>query len=288
MNNLFREKEGCIKIEKGDLRTQSNIIAQGYKIAADRLVENISKVTNQESTKYNLEISDELLEFATQNAIVFLYRQYVELTLKHLIYFANLKVDEDGYPLVDINGNKLPKNIVNIIKSKKLNPENVNEQISVNDIQIETSRNDCEATKEFIVDVLNTIYKIKEFREKNEKNMSHNLMKLFKNLEEVFNNMDDTIYSKSIQDTDNEKVKEVKQEILNLLSDIKPYIEEFDQYDSTSFTFRYPYEKDFTEVKNPFNKIDLEYLKNGTNELYQKLSASNNSIDVIINLLVNT
>ena len=257
MNKLFREKEECIKIEKGDLRTQSSIMAQGYKIAADRLIENISNVTTQEFVKYNCEISDDLLELATQNAIVFLYRQYVELTLKHLIYFASLKVDEDGYPLVDINGNKLPENIVNIIKSRELNPENVNEQVSEEDIS-------------------NVICKINEFRTRNQANMVHSLMNLFKNLEEVFNEMDDTIYSKSINDTDNEKIEEVKQEILRLLLDIKPYIKEFDQYDSSSFTFRYPYEKDFTEVRNPFNKIDLEYLKKGMNELYQKLSASNN------------
>jgi len=107
---LFKEKDEVIEVEiggvktsfplhseRGDLRTKSAFYTEGYKIAADSLVDRV--LTNYQKAPVPGEYDARTAEHLFEPAIIFSYRQFIELKLKHMILFDSKKVDENGSPL---------------------------------------------------------------------------------------------------------------------------------------------------------------------------------------------
>lgn len=57
----------------------------------------------------------------------------------------------------------------------------------------------------------------------------------------------------------------------DILNEVESIIFEFDQFDKSSFTFRYPIKKDLTKVFVEEERVDLSVVKNKMNELYDFL-----------------
>lgn len=117
---LFREKQEefeCqidgvnmtlpVHSERGDLQTKSAFYTEGYKLAADALVDKV--LLNYQNDTPPREPDARVKERLIEPAIIFLYRQYIELQLKHIILFDSKKVDDTGNPL----GSNTQKSIAN-------------------------------------------------------------------------------------------------------------------------------------------------------------------------------